>query len=247
MTKGGSSLHISGVQKTSLVDFPGSICDTVFFAGCNLRCPYCHNPSLVISSGVLPGLAANEVLAGLSRRAHLLDGVCISGGEPTLQPAQGLVEFFAEIKQLGLSIKLDTNGTKPQVLERLVVGQLVDYVAMDVKAPLERYSQVCRVPVDTGAVQESAALLLTGVVDYEFRTTSPRSLLSQQDFTSIGQWLQGAKRYALQAYQSGMTLDPSFVSDEQGSEQWLLSMRTRLLAYFSEVQVRGLRTVVAVG
>lgn len=237
-------MFISGIQKTSLVDYPGNICDALFFGGCNLRCPYCHNPDLVLGSANLPRYELGDVINSLANRSRFIDGVCVSGGEPTLQPLPELKLFFSEIKALGLAVKLDTNGTQPEVLEELLQDGLVDYVAMDVKAPLSRYSEVCRVPVDLRAVRSSVDLLLKGEVEYEFRTTVPRSLLTESDLLEIGQWLSGARRYVLQAYQPTRRLDPSFNSNEADTESWLLSMQQRLIPYFSDVQVRGLRMEV---
>ncbi|NLV91367.1 MAG: anaerobic ribonucleoside-triphosphate reductase activating protein [Firmicutes bacterium] len=240
-------MYIGGIQKTSLVDFPGNICDTLFFAGCNLRCPYCHNPELVRGDASLTAIGCGEVLAALERRKHLLDGVCISGGEPTLQPVADLVKLLSAIKSLGLQVKLDTNGTKPEVLEQLLERDLIDYVAMDIKAPLERYQEVCRVAVDTDAIKRSVEILRRGLVAYEFRTTVPRSLLSEDDLLQMGQWLQGAVRFVLQAYQPGVHLEPGFVSDEAGVEEWLPAMGEKLQDFFAEVQVRGLKVAVTVG
>lgn len=231
-------MYISGIEKLSLVDYPGNICATIFFSGCNLRCPYCHNGDLVRCSPDLPRYTVDEVLDVLRKRKKLLDGVCISGGEPTLQ--SDLKSFAAQVKDLGLKVKLDTNGTQPAVLEELISSGLVDYVAMDIKAPLERYSEICRTAVDVAAVAKSAAMLMTGPVDYEFRTTAPRSLLQEQDFLQIAEWLAGARHYVLQKYRSKWRLDPEFTSDEQGSDTWLLQMSQMVRPFFQRVSVRGL-------
>lgn len=231
-------MHLSGFEKISLVDYPGNLCATVFFAGCNLRCPYCHNGDLVRNSRDLAQLSVDEVLAVLRKRKRFLDGVCISGGEPTLQPE--LRSFAAEIKDIGLKVKLDTNGTNPAVIEDLISSGLVDYIAMDIKAPLEKYRQVCCTPVDVAAVTRSVGILKAGTVDYEFRTTAPQSLLSEEDILSIAKWLHGAKHYVLQKYRSQSHLDPDFVSDEQGAEVWLMHIAERVRPYFERVSVRGI-------
>ena len=191
-------MDIHGLQKLTLLDYPGKVACTVFLGGCNLRCPFCHNGELVLEPG--PALMSlEELLTFLDRRRGLLDGVCITGGEPLLQPQ--LPRLLESVKEKGFLLKLDTNGGFPQALEDVIARGLVDYVAMDIKNSPERYPETVGVPgLDLAPYRESAALLLEGKVDYEFRTTVVRELHDADSFRAIGPWLSGARRYFLQAF-----------------------------------------------
>ncbi|NLF79998.1 MAG: anaerobic ribonucleoside-triphosphate reductase activating protein [Clostridia bacterium] len=163
-------MRIGGLVKTSFVDYPGRICTVIFTQGCNLRCPYCHNPQLIGSGGDMQLLALPAVLEQLDKRRGVIDAVTVSGGEPTLQ--SGLRAFLRQLKLRGFSVKLDTNGTNPQMLVALISQGLVDFFAMDLKAPLAKYAQICGVEqMDLEAVRISARLIRNSGVDYEFRTT----------------------------------------------------------------------------
>ena len=205
-TRSGDSTDvvIAGLQKMTLLDFPGKVACTVFLQGCNFRCPFCHNSDLLGKDGPEP-IPAQELLAFLKKRVGLLDGVCITGGEPTLQPA--LPALLKSIKALGYSIKLDTNGSRPDVLKQLVEEKLVDYVAMDIKNSPHRYGQTAGVPKMTlENMEESIRFLLSGAVDYEFRTTVMDELHDAAAFSDIGTWLQSLSsdhkihRFFLQPY-----------------------------------------------
>lgn len=202
-------MKIAGLQKMTLLDFPGKVACTVFLPGCNFRCPFCHNFELV--TGALPPLMEEaELLAFLKKRQGLLDGVCVSGGEPLLQA--GLPALLREIKKLGLAVKIDTNGTSPDVLAALIGEGLVDYVAMDVKHAPERYGEAIGAaeaapsdippvaPPVLDAVRRSVALLLEGRVDFEFRTTVVAGLHDAASIRAIGAWIRGAPRYFLQPF-----------------------------------------------
>ena len=191
-------MDIQGLQKLTLLDYPGKVACTVFLGGCNLRCPFCHNGELVLSPG--PALMdLEELLTFLGRRKGLLDGVCVTGGEPLLRPE--LPRLLEAIRALGFALKLDTNGGFPGQLAQVIDRGLVDYVAMDVKNSPDRYPETAGVPgLDTAPYRESAALLLEGRVDYEFRTTVVRELHDRDSFRAIGPWLKGARRYFLQAF-----------------------------------------------
>ena len=201
-------MNIQGLQKVTLLDFPGKVACTVFLAGCNFRCPFCHNASLV--TRIEPGrsIPRSGLLAFLKKRAGVLDGVCITGGEPLL--SDGLEELLMEIREMGYEIKLDTNGTGPERLKRLADAGLVDYIAMDVKNSPAKYA----VTTGTGGalldrVRESVRFLVEGSVPYEFRTTVVRGLHERKDFEELGQWLRGAERYYLQAFvDSGDLISP---------------------------------------
>lgn len=193
-------MQIGGVQKTSLLDFPDKISAIVFTQGCNFRCGYCHNPELI----VLKTEPSNDgFFEFLERRRRKLDGVVITGGEPCLQ--NDLIEFIKRIKYMGFLVKLDTNGTRPEVLKQAL--PLVDYVAMDIKAPLEKYYDIVRIKVNQDKILESISLIMNSNVDYEFRTTVVKSQLSYTDFEKIGELIKGAKRYYLQKFVPSKILD----------------------------------------
>lgn len=193
---------IAGLQKMTLLDYPGMVACTVFLQGCNFRCPFCHN------SGLLPGgdgeISTGELLAFLEKRKGLLDGVCITGGEPTLHKA--LPALLQQIKDRGFSLKLDTNGYRPEVLQQVVSMGLVDYVAMDIKNAPEKYARTAGFPgISLQKIQESIRFLMEGQLPYEFRTTLVRELHTREDMAGIGQWLSSisnkpVKKYFLQAY-----------------------------------------------
>ena len=180
-------MTISGIQKMTLLDFPGKVACTVFLHGCNYRCPFCHNAELLEGKGE-PLMTEEEFLSFLKKRTGLLDGVCISGGEPTLSP--GLKELMQDIKAMGYAIKLDTNGTRPALLRKLVEEGLVDYVAMDIKNCPARYAETVGLKLmDLASIEESIRFLLSGAVDSEFRTTVVRELHTPQDMVEMGRWL----------------------------------------------------------
>ena len=192
-------MRILGLQKLSLVDFPGKVAATVFTGGCDLRCPFCHNAPLVLPGRGTSALDAGGVLDFLASRRGLLDGVVLSGGAPLLQPAAA--DFLAEVKAMGFAVKLDTNGCHPDALADILDRRLADYVAMDIKNSLEKYPWTVGVPgFDTAPVERSARLLMEGPADYEFRTTLVRPFHEVGDMETIGRWLRGARRYYLQAF-----------------------------------------------
>ena len=191
-------MNIHGLQKMTLLDFPGRVACTVFLGGCDLNCPFCHNAEL-IDGTAKPVMDDAELLAFLEKRKGLLDGVAFTGGEPTLRTDLG--DLLRKIKAMGYPVKLDTNGMHPDRLKALIDGGLVDYVAMDVKNSPEKYAHTCGVEtMDLTPIKESVKLLLSGAVDYEFRTTVVDELHTLSDFESIAQWIAGAKRYYLQAF-----------------------------------------------
>lgn len=196
---------ICGLQKLSLLDYPGKLAATVFTGGCNLRCPFCHNAALVTRPEADCQISEDEVLAFLEKRRGLLDGVCITGGEPLLQT--GLEDFIEQVRELGFLVKLDTNGTFPERLGRLIRRGLVDYVAMDLKNIPKKYPETVGVPgFDPKPVFESAALLLRGEVPYEFRTTLVKPFHTQADIAALGQAVAGAENYFLQNFEDSGNL-----------------------------------------
>lgn len=191
-------MNIAGLQKMTLLDFPGKVACTVFLQGCNFRCPFCHNSDLLPGQGQ-PLMDHEELLAFLQKRRGLLDGVCVTGGEPTLQPQ--LPQLLSRIKELGYAVKLDTNGCFPDRLKALVEEGLVDYVAMDVKNSPARYGETAGfLKLDIKQIQQSIAYLKQAPVDYEFRTTVVEGLHTADDLVEIAQWLQGAKAWYLQQF-----------------------------------------------
>lgn len=187
---------LSGLQKLTLLDFPGRIAATVFTRGCNMRCPFCHNASLVVGGADI--IPEEEFFAFLESRRGRLGGVCVSGGEPTLQA--DLPRFIEKIKAMGFEVKLDTNGTNPEMLSSLIDGGLLDYVAMDIKSSTEGYARVSGVSPDMEKIKRSIEFLLSDKIDYEFRTTVAKPLFSTGDFVEIGKLIKGAKRYYLQGF-----------------------------------------------
>ena len=230
-------MRIGGMQKLTLLDYPGKVACTVFLSGCNLRCPYCHNPGLVLPER-RDGqeLSVAEVLRYLEQRRRKLDGVCISGGEPTLQPA--LPEFIADIRGLGYTVKLDTNGTNPGMLGELLHDDLLDYVAMDIKNSREHYAETCGGVDVLPKVQQSASLLLNSAFNYEFRTTVCKPLHTEKEMAEIGRWLKGAKRYFIQAFVDSGDLVSGGV--QAHTQEELARLLQAVLPYIPNTQLRGI-------
>ena len=205
-------MRICGFNKTTLLDYPGKVASTIFLGGCNFRCPFCQNGILVVAPGEQPDYSQEELLTFLKKRKGILDGVCISGGEPTL--SDGLEEFLGKIKELGYAVKLDTNGSRPKIVKHLAEAGLIDKVAMDIKACPDNYGNLTGIEKpDMDSIFETADFLLHGNLDYEFRTTVVRELHTQKDFEEIAGWLAGAKEYYLQAYKdSDGVLRPGYGS-----------------------------------
>ena len=200
-------MRILGLNKTTLLDYPEHIAATVFLGGCNFRCPYCHNSDLVLNPHLLPEYTRKEIIDFLSKRKNILGSVCISGGEPTLNPE--LPEFLEEIKTLGYNIKLDTNGSNPDMLKQLIDGHLIDYCAMDIKNSPEKYFPTAGIGESSehqtliNRIEHSVEILLSNSGSsflYEFRTTVVKELHSENDMLVISKWLSGAERYFLQSY-----------------------------------------------
>lgn len=230
-------MRICGLNKTTLLDYPGKVAASIFTGGCNFRCPFCQNSSLVLSPDQEPELSQEEILNFLKKRQGILDGVCITGGEPTLH--KELLDFLKKIKELQYSIKLDTNGSNPAVVKELVKEGLIDKVAMDIKACPENYPNLCGLSqVNLKSIENTVEFLMTGEIDYEFRTTAVKELHTKQDFIEIGQWLKGAKAYFLQAYRdSEEVLQPGYSSF---SLEELKEFRGILLKTIPLVEIRGI-------
>ncbi len=199
-------MKFSGIQKLTLLDYPEKVACTLFLGGCNLRCPFCHNGSLVTSPE--HSIDEGEILAFLQKRIGMLDGVCITGGEPLLHP--DLDRFIAQVKDMGYAVKLDTNGCFPRQLQGLLEANLLDYVAMDIKNSPASYPKTVGVPgFDVSPVEQSIGLLMSWDIPFEFRTTVVQEFHTAQDFQAIAQWIKGASRYFLQSFvDSGDLLSP---------------------------------------
>ena len=229
-------MKICGLQKTTLLDFPGHVAATVFLDRCNFRCPFCHN------SGLLDGEAEalfsqEEVLDFFKKRKGILEGVCITGGEPTL--AADLEPFIKEIRRLGYLVKLDTNGYRPEVLKNLVLSGLLDYVAMDIKAGRDNYSKAAgKEGLKIENIEESVSFLMSGRVPYEFRTTAVKGIHDLGDFSDIGRWLAGSSPYYLQNFEdSGQVLCPGFRSFSREELEGFLDV---LRLFLPEAVLRGM-------
>lgn len=230
---GGYAMEIAGLQKTTLLDYPGRIACTVFLPGCNLRCPFCHNASLVLRPQA--AMTQEELLAFLQTRQRKLDGVCVTGGEPTLH--NDLPQMLEAIKALGFLVKLDTNGTRPAMLKSILDAGLADYVAMDIKNSPAKYAATCGGPDVLEVVRESVRLLETNSVDHEFRTTVLHPFHTPEDLTAIGQWLRGAPHYFIQAFVDSGDL---IGSGQALTESEMLALLDAVKPYIPQAKLRGI-------
>lgn len=231
-------MQIHGLQKLTLLDYPGHMAATVFTGGCNFRCPYCHNSELVLRPESVPMIPEAEVFAFLKARAKMLEAVCVTGGEPTLQ--KDLPEFLAKVRSLGYRVKLDSNGQAPSVLAGLLQNKLVDYVAMDIKNCRERYGETIGVPnFRTDAVEASVQLLMRSDIQYEFRTTVCKELHDTESIKRIGEWIAGARHYYLQPYRESDQVMHKGVFHAPEREE-LIAWKELLAKTISAVDIRGL-------
>lgn len=226
---------IGGLQKTTLLDYPNKVAATIFTIGCNFRCSFCHNADIV--KGISRVIPAYRILLFLKKRKKLLDAVCLTGGEPTIQ--RSLISFIKKIKELGYLVKLDTNGARPDLIERLIADKLIDYAAMDIKAVWEDYPKVtCRL-FDLEAIKKSATILLRGGVDYEFRSTVLPVLHSEDYIVKMAEQIKGAKKYYLQPFKSEKKLvNDNFVGEKTYSRKQLNEIVQRIKDWFEECEVR---------
>lgn len=228
------SFIIGGLQKTSFLDFPEKIACIVFTNMCNFRCGYCHNPELI--TNYEPVLTVSAFFEFLKKRKGKLDGVVVTGGEPTIQPE--LFDFIKQIKDLGFLVKLDSNGSNPEALEILYNAKLLDYVAMDIKAPLDKYSEITRVNCDISKIKKSINLIMNSGVDYEFRTTVLKSQLTYDDFSAIGEMINGAEKYYLQKFVPSKILDETLMSESTYSDEEFKNICENLRKYVKFVDYR---------
>jgi pyruvate formate lyase activating enzyme len=233
-------IPIIGMQKMCLIDFPGITSSVIFIGGCNFRCPYCHNPDLVLKMDEAEKMDEEAVIDTLVDRKAWIDGVVITGGEPTLYP--DLKRFARRIKDIGLKVKIDTNGTNPELLWDMLEEKLIDYIAMDIKGPLSLYENIVFMPVDIEKIKRSITLIRNSGVDYEFRTTAAPKITTKESLIETVKPLKGAKKFVIQQFRTGEKLpilDPLFFRDEKPyTKEELAEMKKAVEPYFEAVEVR---------
>jgi pyruvate formate lyase activating enzyme len=230
-------MRIGGFQKLTLIDYPGKIATTVFTVGCSFRCGFCHNPELVLQSQFpAPNNMEEEFLAHLEKRKGKIEGVCITGGEPTIQP--DIIEFITKIKGMGFAVKLDSNGTRPDVLKKLYDLKLLDFVAMDIKSSPENYDKAVGLKADIKRIKLSVTMIMNSGVPYEFRTTVVPGIHTEEDFIKIGEWISGARAYYLQEYRDGRVLDPKIRKKTVGKTLDLEKIKKSIEKKFGKIGVR---------
>jgi pyruvate formate lyase activating enzyme len=232
-------MNIRGIYKTSLIDFPGKISTVLFSGGCNLRCKYCHNPSLACNWGTLALTGNEEALGLMKKRNKLIDGVTITGGEPTL--SNNIEAFIETIKELSLAVKIDTNGLKPEVIDRLAAKKYIDYAAVDVKTSPEKYRELTGTDVDFNRIIESIEILRSRNIDYEIRTTCVPGYVTPEDLTDIGNALGRVNKYCLQQFNNSVPLlDRSWEGIEPYSIETLYRFRDIALSFADTCELRGI-------
>jgi len=228
---------IGGFQRLTLIDYPGKLATTVFTVGCSFRCPFCHNPELVLPSKMVVDSKMEEnFFKHLKNRKGKIEGVCITGGEPTIQ--KDIVEFIQKVKKLGFKIKLDTNGTRPDVLKKLLDLKLLDFVAMDIKNQLKKYDSTTGVKGDKQRIKLSVDLIMNSRLPYEFRTTVVPGLHTPKDFEVIAKWIQGAKSYYLQEYREQVILNPKLKLKTKGKKIDLENILKKIKKSFKKAGIR---------
>jgi len=230
-------MKLGGLQKTSLIDYPEKISAIVWTVGCNFRCPFCYNKEVVIGDVEL--IPEQEVFSFLKKRKNMLEGLVITGGEPLLH--DDIKNFCEKVKELDYLVKIDTNGTFPEMLQKLIHDGLVDYIAMDVKAPLSKYENITNVKLDVGKIKSSIKIIRSSSVDYEFRTTFVPGFLKMQDIIEIAGLLKGAKRFYLQQFKP---ISPMLSRDlekvEPYNKDYLFETLEKIKPYFEICDIRGL-------
>jgi len=231
-------MQIGGFQKLTLIDYPGHLAATVFLIGCNFRCPFCYASELVLPEKIRnqPKISQKEFFNFLKERKKLIEGVVLCGGEPAV--SKGLIPLIKKIKKMEFFVKLDTNGSDPKILKKLIDAKLIDYVAMDIKGPKERYNEFTGKKIDIRKIQKSIDILKEGKVDYEFRSTIVPSLHTKEDVINMARWLSGAKRYFLQNFRPEKTIDPKFEKIKPYPQEYLLEIQRAIAPFFEVCQIR---------
>jgi len=236
-----------GWQKESLIEWPGKICTVVFLSGCNFKCPFCYNRDLVLFPQKLPDVDEKDIFDFLKKRRDLLDGLMITGGEPTIsfkiknrkQNAENdIVEFIKKIKKIGLKVGIETNGSNPEAVEYLIKNKLIDYVAMDIKAPLEmrKYNQLSGVAVDLKKIEKSVRIIKNACLETEFRTTVVPGLLNKEDILKIARKLKGVKKYCLQNFRPENTLGE--IKEKPYPQEWFQEVGEEIKKIINNIELR---------
>jgi len=229
-------MKIGGFQKTTLLDYPEQISSIIWTVGCNFNCPFCYNVDVVKKTAKT--ISEKEVLAYLEKRKNVIDGLVISGGEPLLQ--KDIASFCEKVKKLGYLIKIDTNGTLPENLKELIDKKLVDYIAMDIKAPKKKYADLAGKKLDIKKIQKSIDLIRNSGLDYEFRTTFVPDMLTKKDIKEIGKWLDGSEKFYLQQFKHDTTvLSSKLEKTKSYSEEELISALEEVKPFFKQCDIRG--------
>jgi len=233
-------LEIKGFIETSFLDWDGKVVSTLYVAGCNFHCPFCHNSGLIEKPQEYETIPLDKIENFLLERKDFVDGICLTGGEPTLHKNKGLFEFLKRVKELGFQVKLDSNGLDPGCLGSLVAGKLVDYIAMDIKGPLdERYDKLSGVKTDLSKVKQSIKLIMESGLDYEFRTTVVPTLLSAEEVFEIVKGLKGAKKFVLQQFVAAHCWDEKLRTVKPYDKEVLEKMMKECEPYVEKVLIRG--------
>jgi pyruvate formate lyase activating enzyme len=228
---------IKGFIPTSLIDYPGKICSIAFLPRCNFSCPFCFNPEMVNDSAELKEINPEEIFKYLESQKKWIDGVCLTGGEPTLH--EGLPELISEIKKRGFLVKLDTNGSNPEMLKKLLDEKLLDYVAMDIKSSKEKFEKATGSKINLNDIQKSIDMIRDSGVEYEFRTTVVPKFFGKDDALSIARWLEGSKKFFLQQFRPEKTLDKSFKNEKPYTPEELKEIAEIMKPFFEKLEVRG--------
>jgi len=233
-------MEIGGLQKLTLIDYPGRLACTVFTIGCNFKCQFCYSPELVIPERIKnqPRISEADFFNFLKDREELLEGVVICGGEPTIH--KDLPDFIKKIKKMGFLVKLDTNGSNPKVLEKLIKDGLIDYVAVDIKAPKRKYKKVVGKKINIKDIEKSIEILKESEIDYEFRTTIVPTLLDKKDIVKIARWIGPGKRYFLQNFRAEKTINPKFEKIRSYPDDYLLEIKKAISPFFDVCEIRGI-------
>lgn len=231
-------MQIGGLQKLTLIDYPGRLAATIFLCGCSFRCPWCYSSELVLPEKIKnqPKISQKEFFKFLKERKKLIEGVVLCGGEPVI--SKGLMPLIKKIKKMEFLVKLDTNGSDPTILKKLIDEKLVDYLAMDIKGPKEKYNQFAGTKVDIKKIQKSIDILKEGKVDYEFRSTIVPTLHKKEEVIEMAKWIFGAKRYFLQNFRPEKTIDPKFENFKPYPQEYLLEIQKAISPFFEICQIR---------
>ncbi len=229
-------MKIGALQKFSLIDYPGKVCAIIFTIGCNFRCGYCHNPELVNPEQFPEPITEKSFFSFLQNRKGKLEAITITGGEPTLQP--DLIRFLKQVKRYDYLVKLDTNGTNPEMIQQALKNKLVDYIAMDVKGPLNRYQEIVNITMNTNTIKKSISLIMNSGIEYEFRTTITKPQIGTKDIIEIGKLIKGAKLFALQKFIPTKTNDPAFLEAATYTDQEFALLQEIAIKYVQKCIVR---------